>query len=64
VSDGWPRENCARCGGTGTIYWAGVYVPRSSMPVHGPCIRCRPADFCERIGLKPQAAVLRHRGYA
>lgn len=56
----WPDDAaCGRCGGTGIILWAGIYSPHGSGNIKGPCIRCRPADFCERIGLGYEAARLR-----
>lgn len=51
-NDAWPDDRaCGRCGGTGLIQWAGVYAPRDGGREKGPCIRCRPNDFCETIGL-------------
>lgn len=56
----WPDDRaCGRCGGTGLIPWDGVYSPRGSGCTNGPCLRCRPAEFCEKIGLKREGAALR-----
>lgn len=61
----WPDDKaCGRCGGTGLIRWEGIYAPHGSGRVQGPCIRCRPADFCEKIGLTRQADLIRQRGWA
>lgn len=63
----WPDDAaCGRCGGTGLIPWDGIYAPRGSGIVKGPCLRCRPADFCLRIGLGPKAVAMvnRYRGEA
>lgn len=57
--------DCARCGGSGEIRWDGKYVGKSftKKPIMGPCIGCRPAAFCEKVGLKREAVELRAFGY-
>lgn len=67
MTERWPDDDaCGRCGGTGVIPWEGIYVPHGSGRAKGPCIRCRPADFCRQVGLGPQAvaAVNRYLGIA